>query len=357
MKKRYLIPLLLLIPIGVVVFGLLVPSGFFKSINPHFDGEQIAIYTAAHGTEDLAVDQDLGLLFISSTNRRVKENSTASSATEMATGNGIYILDLNNKNAQPTLLKTDFFDDMYPHGISLFTQDSSSFIYVVNHRKDGDYIELFKYRNDSLLIQKSFSDPMMVSPNDVVGISTSEFYITNDHSSKDTRQDQKEDFLRFNNRNIIHYKDGKYYEAANGLAMPNGINVSNDQRFLYTTTTLGHEFITFSRDSVNGKLKEISRLDLDSGLDNIEVDPDDNIWIGSHPKLLTFLGHAGDPDKLSPSQVFKLSPTSTIGEYDVTEVYLENGSKISASSVAVKYKDDLLIGAVFDKKVFRGRMN
>lgn len=350
MKKRYWLLLLVLIPILIVVFGLLVPAGFFKSIHPHFDGKQVVIYTAAYGTEDLAVDRTNGLLFISSTNRRIKEPDTA-------LGNGLYLLDLDKEDAQPYLLNTDFPDELFLHGISLFRENSSTYIYAVNHRKDGDYIELFKYSNDSLLIQNSFSDPLMVSPNDVVGVSTSEFYITNDHTSKDGSQDTKEDFLRFNNRNLVHYKDGKYTEAASGLAMPNGINVSNDGKLLYTTTTLGQEFITYDRDTNTGELKEISRQDLGSGLDNIDIDTDGNIWIGSHPKMLTFLGHAGDVNNLSPSQVFKLSPKSNIGEYQVEEVYLDDGTTISASSVAVRYKDDLLIGAVFDKKVYRGRMN
>ncbi len=347
MKKRYWLLIILLILVLIVVFGLLKPSGFFKTIKPHFNGEQVAIYTNAYGTEDLAIDHSEGILFISSSNRR---------ATDAVVGNGVYLLDMNDADAQPHLLPSDVDSDIHYHGISFFTQDSSSYLYVINHRSDGDRIELFKYSNDSLLIQQRYSDPLMISPNDIVGVSTTEFYITNDHSSKDPKQDQKEDFLRFQNRNIIHYKDGKYTEAAKDLCMPNGINISHDGSLLYTTTTLMHEFITYDRNVVTGAIKEISRIDLDSGLDNIDIDVDGNIWIGSHPQTLTFLGHVKDANKISPSQIFKLSPKGEMGEYDVEEIYLNDGSEISASSVGVRYKDDLFIGAVFDKKLYRGRL-
>ena len=82
---------------------------------------------------------------------------------------------------------------------------------------------------------------------------------------------------------------------------------------------------------------------------SIEVDEDGNLWIGSHPKLLRFRAHAADPNELSPSQVLRIS-RGPEGRYVVSEVYLDLGDQLSASSVAAVRGDRLLIGGIFDPR-------
>jgi hypothetical protein len=53
--------------------------------------------------------------------------------------------------------------------------------------------------------------------------------------------------------------------------------------------------------------------------------------------------------------VFKLTP-STNTNYLVEEVYLNEGEQLSGSSVAVQYKNELLVGVVFDHKVLRATL-
>ena len=79
------------------------------------------------------------------------------------------------------------------------------------------------------------------------------------------------------------------------------------------------------------------------------------MWIGCHPKLLTFVKYSKDPQALSPSQVIKVTQTSP-GQYDVTEIYLDNGRPLSGSSVAAVFKDKLLIGSVFDERFLLCRL-
>ena len=84
------------------------------------------------------------------------------------------------------------------------------------------------------------------------------------------------------------------------------------------------------------------------GLDNIDVDSDGNLWIGAHPRLLDFLGHAQDPKKLSPSAVVKVTPAGDSTSFET--IYVNTGEELSGSSVAVHDKGRLVIGAVFDPK-------
>lgn len=41
-------------------------------------------------------------------------------------------------------------------------------------------------------------------------------------------------------------------------------------------------------------------------------------------------------------------------DFKVSEVYLNKGEEISASSVALRYKDQIFVGVVFENKLLRG---
>ena len=43
--------------------------------------------------------------------------------------------------------------------------------------------------------------------------------------------------------------------------------------------------------------------------DNLSFAPDGSLWVGCHPKLLTFVHYAEDPaNRIAPSQVMRLVP-------------------------------------------------
>lgn len=90
-------------------------------------------------------------------------------------------------------------------------------------------------------------------------------------------------------------------------------------------------------------------IDLNTGLDNIEIDGAGRLYIATHPQLLTSVKHSEDAGFLSPSQVLRLEAQSASG-YRVKELYLDSGAEISGSSVAAVMGNRMLIGAVFDPK-------
>jgi arylesterase/paraoxonase len=91
------------------------------------------------------------------------------------------------------------------------------------------------------------------------------------------------------------------------------------------------------------------RIDLGTGVDNIELDEDGHLWIGAHPKLLTFVKHAKDLGVLSPSQVLKVA-LGEDGRFRVDEIFLNDGEALSGSSVASVFQNTLLVGSVYDKR-------
>ncbi len=326
-------------------------SGAFKTIANKFSGTVMAV-EGLPGVEDIAIDQTTGIAFLSSDDRWAKmlRNQTVNGA--------IYTLDLNDSVPNPVLAKTNFLkNDFHPHGISFYlSPDGKKMLFVVNHGANGNFIEIFEYRNDSLQHLESISDSLIVSPNDVVGVGERSFYFTNDHNEKPSRVRGFKDLLMIGTGNVGYY-DGTQVTitSAQDILYANGINVSLDGNHLYAAATSDRKILVYQRDTSSGALMLNSEIETGTGVDNIDVDAEGNLWVGCHPQLLKFLSHAKDEVALSPSEIIKLTPAGD-GKFMQQSIYMNDGSELSASSVGVVYKNILLIGPVFQRHMLIGRM-
>jgi arylesterase/paraoxonase len=343
MTKRILITLAVLVVLvaGWVIY-LYWMAGQFKTIEPHFSGKCKAVGGVV-GPEDITIHPRTGVAYVSGCDRRALQEGGLG-------GGAIYAYDLNAVTTEPVNLTPDADRDFRPHGISLFVrQGGPDVLFVINHQQGEHRIDLFDLKDGGLKLRKSLTSPMLVSPNDIVGVGPESFYLTNDHRHPTGWKRILEDYLRLRRSNVVYYDGSEFVEAASGIGYANGINVSPDGRMLYVCAVTEGSLHIYDRDPVSGRLEQRDEIDLDTGVDNIEVDAEGDLWIGAHPKLLTFVQHAGDHWKVSPSQVLHLTPRED-GGYDVEEVYLDTGEELSASSVAAVRGNRLLIGAVFDSK-------
>lgn len=338
---------LLLIAIAYFIADTLYQAGVFKSIDNQIQGEVVGIYREAWGPEDIDLDEDNGLLFVSSTDRwRLRSDETVQG--------DIYLLVIDSGQSLTKIPHT-YSGEFHPHGISYLKVDSTGLLFVVNHNYDGDFVERFRFERDTLFHEASYQDDLMCCPNDVVGVAKDQFYVTNDHGSKEKLARMMEDYLRIGQSSVLYY-DGEYFsKVVDGVSYANGINLSNDGNQLYLTLTTAGEMLTFDRFEDTGDLELVSTLNLLTGVDNIHVDPEGGIWIGAHPKLLDFVGHSADSTKKSPSQVLLVRKYD--GGHAIQEIYLNDGNELSGSSVAVPYKDEIFVGVVFENKVLRGKIN
>jgi arylesterase / paraoxonase len=339
--------LIVVILLVYVVFGILVPAGMFKTITPHFEGNMQKLELPIAGPEDITIDTQTGLTFISVDDRRV--NSKNPATLEGA----ILLMDLSDSIPSLKNITPPGFQDFHPHGISLWTEpDGQQFLFVVNHRQKSweQVIERFAWRNDSLIHLESIVDAsLMTSPNDVTAVGERSFYVTNDHAySKSGINRTLEDYLQRAISYVNYYDGASFRKVATGIAYANGINRSADLRQLYVAACTGRKVLIYDRNPTNGELTLEQEIDVNTGVDNIELDETGAMWIGSHPQLLKFVAHAADPAKFSPSQVIKLSKDKD-GKYQLEEIFLNDGSSYSGSTVAAVYKDKMLIGSVFEK--------
>ena len=337
-KIKYLV-ILLLIGAGGFILNTLNDAGEFKTISPHFDGECIPI-PGAVGAEDITILKN-GMALISSHDRRT-------ALAGIPEQGALYSYNLEDETPKLVNLTADISFEFNPHGISLFENSDGSYrIAVINHTRNGHLIEIFDYRNDSLIHQQSIRDPLLISPNDLVLINATQMYVSNDHGSTSDWGKTLEEYLQLKRANVVFYDGSDFSIASENLGYANGINISLDGKILYVAETVGKKLSMYSRNPVTNKLTFLQSIDMHSGVDNIELDEKGNLWIGSHPKLLTFTHHAKDVDVLSPSQVFRLT-TGKKNDFLIKEIFLSKGDDLSGSSVGTAFGNKLLIGSVFE---------
>jgi len=344
MRKTIIALIILILVVGLFMLKNVWEAGTFKTIHNSFNGST-AIIKGVAGAEDITIDQSTGIAFISSDDR------WATYIKKQPVKGGIYTMNLNDSMPEPKNITKDFQQqDFHPHGISLFkSREGKTLLFVVNHRSAGNFIEIFEYRNDSLLHRESISDPLLVSPNDVVGVGERVFYVTNDHNEKPSSWRSFKDLLTIGTGNLCYYDGTRMNETViKGAQYANGVNISADGKTLYMAATTARKILICNRNAATGAITQNAEYIANTGVDNIELDTAGNLWIGCHPQMLKFLAHAKNEQALSPSEIIKLSQLKD-GKWAQETIYLNDGAEISASSVGAVYKNKLLIGPVFQR--------
>ena len=286
------------------------------------------------GAEDFTINYEDGFMIISQDDRVGRRDGNA-------TQGHLYYLDLDSGDFQPKKLTSNHKLKFYPHGISLLKLDSAHYqILVVNHAR-GHTIERFElFGDDSLVYMATYRDETMISPNDVVALDKESFYFTNDHGYTSYWGRMAENYLGLAVSNVVFY-DGKYREVASGISYANGINISKDRSQVLVASPRSFSLKYYNIEE-NSDLSFDHSLDVETGIDNIELDEDGNLWMGAHPSLLAFTSYAVGKKEIAPSEVIKVTGDK------VESLYENDGELVSASSVAAPYKDLLFIGTVMD---------
>ena len=340
MKKTKIITVGCIIVAAIAVYVLMIfrDAGEFKTLRPHSGYRCVKVMNIL-GPEDIAIDQSIGMAFISSSDYRAMMKG------EFHQG-AIFSYNLEGKPVL-TNLTADLKMRFAPHGISFYAApDGRKYLFAVSHPLPKSSVEIFEVVSNALVHRETVEGDLIVSPNDIAAVGPRQFYFTNDHGSGSALGKKLEDYLRLSRSNIVYYDGAKMRVVADDFSYANGIWATGDGKQLYATATTGKAFYAYKR-LADGTLRLLTELDLDSGADNIDIDGQGRILIGSHPKMITFLKHAGNAGNMSPSQVLEIS-RSEEGGYSFRELYLNVGDEISGCSVAAGYKDRLLLGAVFE---------
>ncbi len=331
--------------LGWFLAHIIPASGMLVDLEPMLVGECRRV-DIAPGTEDVTIDPELGLAFISAADRRGWYNETDGGGVNPK--NGIYTLSLDGSDT--ITLVSPSMEGLLLHGISLWRGDNGEKrLFAVNHPPSGEEIvEIFDVGEAGALTHlDSVSFDAMHSPNDVVGVGPRQFYATNDRGYEQGVMATLEAYMALPFSSVVYYdgKDGVI--AAKHMAYANGVNMSADGNTVYVAEFLERRIGVFDRDPQTGALKKRGVLKADTGPDNIEIAKDGALWVAGHTKAFEFLAHAKDAAEIAPSHVVRIDPQ--IG--DNRDVFISTEGEINASSVGAVWDKTLIIGAVFDGHV------
>ncbi|NWG91762.1 MAG: SMP-30/gluconolactonase/LRE family protein [Parvularculaceae bacterium] len=336
-----LVGLIVLGAVGWLLWNIIPASGMFAGLKPKLI-DQCRKVDVFPGTEDVTIDPELNVAFISADDRR------ATFAGKPAQG-GVYVLKLDGSD-RVMKASPDSFGEFHPHGISLWRgADGRKRLFAINHTlNDGDKVEVFDVGlGGALLHVDTIAFKEMSSPNDIVGVGPRSFYVTNDRGVKEGFMAQIEAYFALPLSSIAYFDGQKGRIAARGLTYANGINVSADGKTLYASEFLGRKVSVYDRDPATGALTKKKSIKVNTGPDNIEVAADGALWIGGHSKVFDFLKHAEDPAAISPSHVIRVNPETGLKE----DVLIDVAGTINGSSVGAVWDNTLVVGAVFDGHV------
>lgn len=319
-------------------------SGAFSDLKPTLV-EQCRKVEIAPGTEDVTIDHARGVAYIAAGDRR---NRSADGTLKYNPANGIYQLALDGSDAV-TKISPDIGTFM-PHGLSLWRgKDDGAKLFAINHVSSGEeLVEIFEINPDGTLThEKTVRSSLMYSLNDLVAVGPSQFYATNDQRFAKGILSALETYLALPLTDIVYFDGEKSRRAAKRLVYANGINVSADGTDLYVAEILKRRITGFDRDPKTNELTNRRYYNAGTAPDNIDIATDGALWIGAHPAIFKFLGHAKNANNPAPSEVVRMD----LFEMRRERIFVSVDGEINASSVGAPGKDMLVIGAVFDSHV------
>lgn len=348
--------LLLLVLLGLAI-GLLAVTirdrlGFGRDIETFGTGACQRIPSPA-GPEDLEIDDQLRVAFISATPRR-----------EPGAAGGLYWLDLDDLDAVPLPIPRDG-PELAPHGLSLVRVDGELYLHVINHADAaGSTVEQYRYvapgaesgadsgaRFGKLLHWATVSDPALFSPNDLAAVDAERFYVTNDHGGRSAMLRSVEHVLGFRLGDVQYYDGDQFETVASRQGFANGILLTGDGGRVLVAETVAGTISSYLRDPVSGWLTPESYMRFETGPDNLTEAEDGSIWMVGHPRLLDFAGHARDPAELSPTEVYRIDFYGRTADFGA--VMSDDGSLLSGGSTAAVRGRLMWVGNVFDPYLLR----
>lgn len=336
--------------VGVSVLGtiwILARGGSFKKIEPHFAGtcETLPLNASA---EDIAIDRERGYAYLSYLDRQAIVKGDPNVQGTIAR------IDLT----KPTLLEEPALGSQppffRPHGLSLYVApDGSRTLMAINHpAKRGtepESVVIFSETEPGRFVMvDEVLSPLFNSPNDLAAVGPRQFYVANDKATGGGLAGALQQ-VGIGASPLVYFDGSEARVVAKDIASGGGINVSADGSTLYVTETAGMRLRVLDRNPATGDVTDRERIPLGTSPDNVDVAADGSLTIGAHANTLALIRHfiGGSP---APSQVLRVVPGNGSAA-TIDEIYLDDGSSISASSGGFTYGNKLLVGSITARQV------
>ena len=326
----------------IVVFSLEFMSfgGAFRELTPRTPGVCSTLRLTA-SAEDIQIDRNRSIAYLSSLDRRALVKGEDVEGT-------ILQLDLTADplRAMPALVAAP--QAFRPHGMSLYRMgDGKQRLFVISHPENAPHaVEIFEQQTDGRFLHLgTVRDPLLLSPNAIVAVGPTQFYVANDKGATNVFERMREFVFRSGLSTVVYYDGATMRVAAESLKSAVGMGLSPDGLKIHVAETLGKRLSSFARDPVSGELRFVDYVALEGSPDNINVDGDGTLWIAVHAKLLDLVRHFGDAGHVSPTTILRHSAGVT------QTVLVDDGKGISAGSVGAAFDGRLYVGSITEPKI------
>ena len=332
----------LLVWFGMFAWSTYVRAGETRTIVSAFDGSCRPL-VGYEGPEDLAGDREAGVVYAVGGDRRSFRSGGPGRAK-------IWALSI----ASPELAVPNDLAPAEPEVFRSFGMDlhvdemGTRRLFVANRPSDGHTIEIFRVTpSGDLTLERTLKHPLLRNPNDLVAIGPAEALVTLDKKAKAaTTGEILEGARQLRTGKVLRINTETAEIIAEGLKMANGIAFSPSQHQLYVGETIAQRLSVFDYEPQTQTLSFNRHVPLETGVDNITVNPDGRVFIAGHPKLLTLaMGYQRSETSPSPSEVLVYDPSRET----VERIYVNDGSVHSGGSVAIvdEVSGRMLIGSAF----------
>jgi hypothetical protein len=336
MKKIILIAttLLLVSHVGTLLYD----AGVFLDITNQ--GLECSKVNNIHGPEDMEISQNT--LFISSTYLPLRYHYEVGE---------VYSLDLTKENSKPRVLIDKSFN-LSPHGIYAKSFDGVTRLWIINHSKSGDSIEIFDYINNKAVFIKSIKSKLYKHNNDIVAINKDQFYVTHDHGSETELGMTIENFSRMGRGYLTFFNGKEVSIVAKNLSFANGIQVIGSK--LYMAQMLAKKIDVY-KYYPSGQVELEDEIKVPYPVDNISILNNKELILATHPKMLKLKSHAENGKNTSPSVILKLNLLNNKTKI----LYADTGKTMSGSSVGIIHKktNKIFIGNIYEDFFLRCKLN
>ena len=229
----------------------------------------------------------------------------------------------------------------YPHGIDLVKVKDTLILLVVNNDALSHENSILRYavKPDGLHFLNKITDPLIASPNAVTGFEDGTLLISNDAGKAGNFM---EALFMLKRAQIVYWNYNKCSLAAGKFCYSNGITIKGNK--VYLASTRQNKIWQF--DFKDGKMANEQVVAKVHGPDNIRID-NGNLYVACHLRFLAFIKHMQSEQNFSPTTVYRIN----VSNGTVNSVFFDRGSKLSAGSTGMIYKDKLYVSGVFDGKM------
>ncbi len=338
--------------LGVAAIALAV--AYLRSVDafapyPRLTSHDCLGIDLAGSAASIALDPERGLAYLSLLDRASAGDATGS----------VQLLDLTLPEPAPRAAMNFDPGSFSPGPLSLLrTEGTARRLFTVSRMPDGEQTVEIAAESPAggFTPESTVRDPAFRNLTAIAAVGPREFYVADFAGSGDRHHlPGRFDALLGRTPATLLYHDGREARPiVSGLRHVGGLARSPDGKLLYVAETLAKAMRIYEpRRDGTVILRGTIRLD---GLPaNLTVDADGVVWIAVYPRLTDLLSHAADPEKRVVTRVIRFDPRLPSGE--VAQVYANGGDELSAGSAAGRWRDRLIVGGLFDRKVLICKLN